>query len=418
MSKIKPFKALLPLPSLVKEVVVYLENLTKESAKIIRNSNQNSFVHLLIPKLEHYYLQGSKKELAFKKIAENLNDFINNKILIEDSLPAIYVYQIKHLGLIQTGIWTCTAIDDYLNSTIKKHEHTQLNREQVLIAYLSQTGIDANPVLITYPPQQKINQIISNTIKNQPIIHFNYLGKHHQLWKINQPKTIEQLVQLFDNLDTVYLADGHHRAAAACNVGLALKKHNLKHNGTEEYNFFSSVYISTDQLKVYEFQRVIKSFGNLSPKEVLATIIQNFYIFEITLDELKPAKKHQFGFYFNHKSYRLIPKEDSFNTNNPLESLDVSILENLVLKPLLLINDLHNSQNLSFAGGLTDVKELVNDVNKGLIAGVFFLFPTAINELIKIADLGETMPPKSTSFEPKFLVGLVTHLINKTSDLQ
>lgn len=412
MPKIKPFNALLPNPILAPEVVVHLENLTIESAKDIRDQSVNSFVHLLIPKLEHYYLQGSKQELAFKKIAENLEDFIHQNILVQDEKPGLYIYQIKHLGLTQTGIWTTTSIDDYLNNTVKKHELTRVERERGLIEYLQQTGIDANPVLITYPPKTEINQIIQTKINSKPDLSFNYEQEEHQLWKINDIDEVTKLVQLFNKMDSAYLADGHHRAAAACSYGIERRKLNLKHKGTEEYNFFSSVYMSTDQLRIYEFHRLIKDLGNLSSADFINALANKFEIQKAEIKDLKPKMENQFGLYLAGKSYILKTKSGFFNGYNPLKKLDVSILENLILKPILNIIDARTDERISFAGGLTPIDELIKSVDIGNQAAVFFLFPTSIDDLMKVADLGETMPPKSTWFEPKFLCGLITHLVN------
>lgn len=412
MPKIKPFKALLPNPNLVTAIVVHLENLTIESAKKIRNKSVNSFVHLLIPKLEHYYLQGSKQELAFKKIAENLDDFTHQNILFLDKKPSIYIYQIKHFGLVQTGIWTTTSIDDYLNNTVKKHELTRIERERGLIDYLQQTGIDANPVLITYPPKIEINQIIQTKISTKPEISFNYEQEEHQLWIVNDVDEVDRLVQLFDEMVFAYLADGHHRAAAACTYGIERRKLNLKHKGTEEYNYFSSVYMSTDQLRIYEFHRLIKDLGNLSVVEFLNKLALNFAVQKINSKDLKPRFEHQFGLYMANESFLLTIKKEFLNSNNPLENLDVSILENLVLKPILNILDARSDKRIAFAGGLTPINELIKSVNLGKQAAIFFLYPTAIDDLMKVADIGGTMPPKSTWFEPKFLCGLVTHIVD------
>jgi uncharacterized protein (DUF1015 family) len=412
MPSIKPFKALLPNNDLAQEIVVHLENLTIENAKIIRDQSVNSFVHLLIPKLEHYYLQGSKQELAFKKIAENLEDFMRENVLIQDDKSSLYIYQIKHLGLTQTGIWTVTAIDDYLNNTVKKHELTRVERERGLIEYLQQTGIDANPVLITYPPKAEINQIIETKVKLVPDLSFDYEQEQHHLWKVNDSVEVDKLVQLFEKMDATYLADGHHRAAAACTYGIERRKLNLKHKATEEYNFFSSVYMSTDQLRVFEFHRVIKDLGNLSSADFLKAISSKFNIQEIKSEDLNPKQEHQFGLYHAGKSYLLITKSEFINPANVVGNLDVSILEDLILKPILNILDSRTDKRISFAGGITQIYDLLKSVDSKEQSAVFFLYPTSIDDLMKVADLGETMPPKSTWFEPKFLVGLVTHLIN------
>ena len=412
MPNIKPIKALLPNPSLASEIVVHLENLTIENAKIIRNQSANSFVHLLIPKIEHFYLQGSKQELAFKKIAENLEDFIQQKVLIQDNQPSLYIYQIKHLDITQTGIWTATSIDDYLNNTVKKHELTRIERERGLIEYLQQTGIDANPVLITYLAKEEINQFIEIKKSSKPDLSFTYENEEHQLWKIENIEEVNKIVQLFKEMDSTYLADGHHRAAAACTYGIERRKLNLKHKGTEEYNFFSSVYMSTDQLRIFEFHRIIKDLGNLSAEDFLKALSLKFDIEEINNENLKSQREHQFGLYLAGRSYLLSTKLEFIDLENIVKNLDVSILENLILKPILNILDARTDDRISFAGGLTPIDDLIKSVDANEQSAVFFLYPTSIVDLMKVADLGETMPPKSTWFEPKFLVGLVTHLID------
>ena len=213
-------------------------------------------------------------------------------------------------------------------------------------------------------------------------------------------------------MDSTYLADGHHRAAAACTYGIERRKLNLKHKGTEEYNFFSSVYMSTDQLRIYEFHRIIKDLGNLREEDFLKTLSLKFDIEEINNEDLKPQREHQFGLYLAGRSYLLNTKLEFIDLENVVENLEVSILENLILKPILNILDARTDVRISFAGGLTPVLDLLKTVDDEEQAAIFFLYPTSIDDLMKVAELGETMPPKSTWFEPKFLVGLVTHLID------
>ncbi len=413
MPKIKPFRGIRPNPAFVDQVVLQIENLTLDEAKIIRQENPYSYINMLVPKLDNIFLRGSKKELAYKKINENFEEFLEKGVLTRDEKPALYVYQISHRGILQTGIWTVTAIDDYLNNTIKKHELTRADRELALIDYLQQTGIDANPVLITYPSVTDIERIISKTCKAVPDLKFNKENAEHQLWKIDHLDDVNALRRAFANLPVSYIADGHHRAAAASLLGIERRKQNLKHTGEEEYNFFTSVYMATDQLRIFEFHRLLKDLNGLSTAGFLSKIETHFEI-EVLKDSkvFKPQKLHQFGMYLDKTWYKLTAKVKTYQQNNPVAELDVTILQEYVLSPIMDISDPRIDARLSFVGGVTPVEELVKQVDEGNYAVAFTLFPTSIEQLIRVADAGEVMPPKSTWFEPKFQAGLIIHQVN------
>ena len=410
MPKIKSFKAVLPTPLLVNDVVVDLENLTIENAKIIRNSNKNSFVHLLVPKLENYYLQGSKQELAFKKIAENFEDFIGKDVLIRDITPSVYVYRQEKNGHSYTGIWTVSSIDDYLNNKIKKHELTRPEREKGLIEYLQQTGIDANPVLIAYPSDTEIDQLIYEITITNPSIDFYLNNEHHQVWKVDDEKLLNIIITHFGSMKSSYIADGHHRAAAASTFGIERRKLNLKHHGEEEYNFFSSVYINSNQLAILPFHRFIKLSEEIKIEYILHFLKHEFDLGEIQKENLIPKTEHQFGLYMAGKSY-LISVHNKLN-NNVLNDLDVSLLQDYVLGPLFNIINPREDKRLHFIGGQIDLEAHIKMIDEGIFDLAFFLFPTSISDLMKIADIGESMPPKSTWFEPKFPAGLIIHEID------
>lgn len=411
MPKIKPFKGIHPKQSNAEKVVVNLENLSISEAKLIRQENPYSYVNMLVPKLDNIFLMGSKNELAFKKINENFEDFIDKGIFIQDSKPSIYIYQVHRAGLTQTGIWTVTSIDDYLNNVVKKHELTNSAREQSLIDYIQQTGIDANPVLITYKPVKAIDKIIQeNTIKQADISFIKDETEHH-LWRIDNEKTLKILVDEFSKLSSTYIADGHHRAAASSLLGIQRRKLNLKHQGDEEYNFFTSIYMSTDQLRVYGFNRLVKDLNGLSPDKIIELISHNFNITESLIAQ-EPCEIHVFGMYLAGKWYKLIAKRELFETNNPLAKLDVSILQDYILSPIFQIINPRTDTRINYRGGLLSINDLINDVDNGEFAVAFVLYPTGIEQLMEVADAGEVMPPKSTWFEPKFDVGLLIHQIN------
>lgn len=411
MPKIKPFKGIRPNAQFVNRVVLEVENLNLETAKAIRAENPYSYVNMLVPKVDNKFLRGSKRELAFKKINENFEDFLENGILIRDSKPSHYVYRIKHRGIVQTGIWTSTSIDDYLNNTVKKHELTRADRENALIDYLQQTGVDANPVLITYPKDNTINTLIENRVHCKPDLDFSTSEAEHKLWKIDEEADVNKLTQAFAVLPVTYIADGHHRAAAASLLGIERRRLNLKHKGDEEYNFFTSVYMAADQLEILEFNRLVKDTGSYLKEQFLSQLSESF---EVTTSEtaIKPSHLHEFGMYLKDSWYHLAALPHSYNQENPVSELDVTILQDYLLDPVLKIADPRTDSRIAFLGGVTPVEELMKMVDDGDFAVAFTLFPTSIDQLISVADAGEVMPPKSTWFEPKFQAGLVVHQIN------
>jgi uncharacterized protein (DUF1015 family) len=411
MPKIKSFKGIHPSQSSVEKVVVNLENLSISEAKIIRQENPYSYVNMLVPKLDNIFLMGSKNELAFKKINENFEDFLDKGIFIQDEKPSIYIYQVGRDGIIQTGIWTVTSIDDYLNNVVKKHELTNAAREQSLIDYIQQTGIDANPVLITYKPVSSIDNIICNVTVNQADISFSKDGTEHRLWKIDDEKTLFILVDEFSKLSSTYIADGHHRAAATSLLGIQRRKLNLKHQGDEEYNFFTSIYMSTVQLKVYGFNRLLKDLNGLSIDEIISLISQHFDISK-SLNVVQPTNNHVFGMYLAGNWYQLSAKHEITNSSNPLSKLDVSILQDYILSPIFQVKNPRTDPRINYKGGLLPINDLITLVDSGEYAIAFTLYPTGIDQLMEVADAGEVMPPKSTWFEPKFDVGLLIHQIN------
>jgi uncharacterized protein (DUF1015 family) len=411
MPKIKPFKGIHPSQSSVEKVVVNLENLSISEAKLIRQENPYSYVNMLVPKLDNIFLMGSKNELAFKKINENFEDFLDKGIFIQDEKASIYIYQVSREGIIQTGIWTVTSIDDYLNNVVKKHELTNAAREQSLIDYIQQTGIDANPVLITYKPVSSIDNIICNVTESQADISFSKDGTEHRLWKIDDEKTLFILVDEFSKLSSTYIADGHHRAAATSLLGIQRRKLNLKHKGDEEYNFFTSIYMSTDQLKVYGFNRLFKDLNGLSEDEVISLISQHFDITQ-SLNVVQPTNNHVFGMYLAGNWYQLRAKHEITNSSNPLSKLDVSILQDYILSPIFQVKNPRTDPRINYKGGLLPINDLITLVDSGEYAIAFTLYPTGIEQLMEVADAGEVMPPKSTWFEPKFDVGLLIHQIN------
>jgi uncharacterized protein (DUF1015 family) len=410
MPIIKPFKAILPNSAQAKDIVIALENLTISSAKEIGVLNPISFVHLLVPKIENYYLRGSKQELAFQKIVENFDDFKAKEILLKDQKPAIYIYEFKNKDFNFKGFWTISSIDDYLNNNIKKHELTRKEREKGLIEYLQQTGIDANPVLITYQNNTALNDIIKTETEKPTAISFTLDNTLHQVWRLDEDDLMAKVTAIFKEMPNTYIADGHHRAAAASTYGIERRKLNLKHRGNEEYNFFSSVYISANQLAILPFHRFLKLNSDFDKQQILAFLKKQFNLMAIDKTNLIPKDRGLIGFYFDGTAYQI--DLTPLSKHDVLEDLDVSLLQNLILDPLFEIKNPREDSRMHFLGGNIDLKHCIKQIDDGIFDLAFFLYPVMIEDLMAIADLGETMPPKSTWFEPKFLAGLITHEID------
>jgi len=382
-----------------KVVTQSIENYGPDEAKAIADENDCSFLHLINPEPDHQFLRGSRQELIFKKIAENIEGFIEEGILVKEALPSIYIYKVTHDGLMQTGIWTLTQISDYLEGRIKRHESTVEKREILLRDYLQQTGLDANPVLITYPPNETIDKIIEKYTNLDPRLDLKFTdGGKHQIWAISNEQDLNIIMAEFTNMSAVYIADGHHRAAS-----MARMHPQVQH--------FTTVYMNTREIKILEFNRLVKDLDGLDAMTFIFAL-SNSFLMEKSAVPVKPTKLHQIGMYFNGQWYLLCPKKEMYNEQDPVSVLDVSILQNFILSPILKIRDPRTDPRISFEGGRTPIASLQNKVDNGAFAIAFTLFPPSATQIIAVADANGIMPPKSTWVEPKFLVGLLTNYFN------
>lgn len=408
MPTIKPFCALKPATHLVRDVVSRpLEYYGSGEARLIASENACSFLHLISPGLDNPYLKGNRQDLIYKKVIENFEYFLDQNILVKEQKPAIYIYRVQHNDLIQTGLWTLTNIDDYTKNVIKKHEFTVERREAALADYLQQTRIDANPVLITYYPNQEINAIIKKYTSNKAALDFDFHdGTKHQIWDIDKENDIQTIVDIFEKMPHVYIADGHHRSASIARM----HRHKQIHNKNIS-TYFSSVYMDINEVKVLEYNRLVKDLNGYDNALFLHKLKDCFNVEKVD-DAFVPNALHQFSMCLSNGWYKLTVKENVLKENDPVAILDVSILHDYILNPILNITDPRTDARLSFVGGKTNLPNLQEKVINGLNAVAFVLYPTSVQQIIDVAQADKTMPPKSTYVEPKFLVGLLTNYIS------
>ncbi len=409
MSRIRPFKAIIPQANLAAKVVTRpLENYSLGEARLIASENNCSFLHLINPELDNPYLRGTRQELVFKKISENMELFLEHSYIEQIEKPAIFIYRVENQGRIQTGFWTLTSVEDNIDKVILKHEQTVTRREKLLAEYLQQTCLDANPVLITHDVNPALKKYIEKYTVEKPCVDFLFQdNSRHQLWMILKDTDLEDIQNEFLKMDPVYLADGHHRIASMTNMAKHKAQINVSHSNSASYNFFSSVYMDVEEVKIFQFHRLVKDINGYSESDLMDTLSNHFTVIQ-EINPVIPQQVKEIGMYLNNKWFRLTPNKELFN-GDPVNDLDVSILHNHILYPLLGIKDPRTDARIYYEGGLTPVETLINQVDGGNFKIAFTLYPTSLNQIKQVADAGEVMPPKSTWVEPKFLVGLVTN---------
>ena len=323
----------------------------------------------------------------------------------------MYIYRQTMNGKSQTGLVICAAIDDYINDKIKKHEHTRKDKEVDRINHVDYCDANTGPIFLTYRNQAEISKIMDKWIQNEPLYDFiSEDGNGHTVWIINNDSDIERLTTLFKNVDSLYIADGHHRAKSAVEVGLKRRKENPGYTGEEEFNYFLAIVYPDNQLEVLDYNRTVKDLNGLNEEEFLSAIEKNFKI-KVSKEAVKPKRRHTFGMYMNNIWYELEAKDGTFNEEDPMERLDVSILQNNLLSPILGVDDPTKSDRIEFIGGIRGINELEKRANKDMKVS-FSMFATTTDDIMSIADGGMIMPPKSTWFEPKPRSGLFIHKLS------
>jgi uncharacterized protein (DUF1015 family) len=389
--------------------------LNSEEARIEASGNQYSL--LRVTKAEIDLPEGIDvhgKEV-YDKVVENFAAFIEKGWLIQDTDNKLYIYAQTMNGRTQYGIVGCNNIEDYFNNKIKKHELTRKDKEEDRMIHVRITNANVEPVFFTYPANKNIDQIVADIVaNNKPVYDFIAdEGFGHHFWTIDDKATIDRIIEIFEKeIPSLYVADGHHRTAAAALVGLEKRKNNPAHNGTEEYNYFMSVLFPDNQLKIIDYNRVVKDLNNLSHEQLLNKLSEVFLVEKKGNETYSPAGLHNFSMYLDGCWYSLTARQGTYNDEDPIGVLDVTILSALVLDNILDIKDLRTSTRVDFVGGIRGLGELKKRVDSGEMKAAFALYPVSMDQLITIADTGNIMPPKTTWFEPKLRSGLVVHLLD------
>lgn len=411
MAIIKPFKGIRPVQGKAQVVASRpYDVLNREEAKIEAKGNPDSFLHVVKPEID---LPDSVDEHApevYKKGKENFDNMVKSGIMYQDDEDCLYIYAQTMNGRTQYGIVGCAAVEDYMNNIIRKHELTRPDKEEDRKNHIRISNLNYEPVFFAYRAVPEIDEIVANIVKNKPEYDFSAVdGFGHHFWVIHDKQTIIRLVELFSEIPYTYVADGHHRTAAAALVGNEKKVANKNHNGNEEYNYFLAVHFPDSQLKIIDYNRVVKDLNGLSTEDFVKKLEKGFTVKKKGAAEYKPSKLHNFSMYLKGEWYSLTAKPGTFNDSDPIGCLDVTVLSDQVLSPLLNITDLRNSKRIDFVGGIRGLGELKRRVDNGEMAAAFALYPVSMEQLFTIADSGNIMPPKTTWFEPKLRSGLVVH---------
>ncbi len=413
MVKIKPFKGLRPPQALAQEVASRpYDVLNSEEAR--HEATERSLLHIIKPEID--FAPGFDEHAAevYAKAVENFNLWQKNGWLVQDQKEQYYVYAQTMEGRTQYGLVACCNVEDYMTGKIKKHELTRKDKEEDRMMHVRNTDANVEPVFFSYPAHKEVDAIVSNVVKNsKPVYDFTAAdGFGHHFWLIEDDATNKRITEIFATIPALYVADGHHRTAAAALVGNEKKKNNPNHTGNEEYNFFLAVIFPDNQLKIIDYNRVVKDLNGLTPAQLIEKLSVDFDVKEMGKEIYAPAQLHNFSMYLEGKWYSFTAKKGTYNDSDPIGVLDVTILSNLVLDKILGIKDLRTDKRIDFVGGIRGLGELQKRVDSGEMKVAFALYAVTMQQLIDIADTGNIMPPKTTWFEPKLRSGLVIHKLS------
>lgn len=412
MVRIKPFAAVRPPKKYVEEVAARPYDVLN-SAEARKEAGEKSLLHITKPEIDFDPIIDEHSSEAYGKAVENFKVWQDKGWLVQDDRPYYYIYAQTMEGRTQYGLVVCAHTDDYAEGRIKKHELTRKDKEDDRMIHVRIQDANIEPVFFAYPDNAQVNAIVAKYIAGEPEYDFVAEdGFGHTFWVIDSEKDIKALTRIFADIPAFYVADGHHRTAAAARVGAEKRENNPQHTGEEEYNWFMTVAFPDSQLKIIDYNRVVKDLNGLSPEGLLKALEEDFEVSEKGRDIYKPGKLHEFSMYLGDKWYSLTAKEGRYDDNDPIGVLDVTILSNLVLDRILGIKDLRTDKRIDFVGGIRGLGELSRRVDSGEMAVAFALYPVSMKQLVDIADSGNIMPPKTTWFEPKLRSGLAIHKLS------
>lgn len=409
MAIVKPFQCVRPDESSAHLVAALPYDVyNRKEACEITAANPKSFLNIDRPETQFSDDVDTYDSRVYEKARELLNAWVSDGTLLKDNREAYYIYELVMNGRSQTGIVACSSIDDYAQGIIKKHENTREEKELDRICHVDRTDAQTGPIFLAYRSKKAINEIVERVTATKPLYDFTAEdGVSHKIWQVSDAETVSEIEQAFQGVPSTYIADGHHRAASAVKVGLKRRDENPGYTGEEPFNFFLSVLFPDEQLMIMPYNRVVKDLNGLSEEEYLKQVKEAFVVEAVGDDAYSPDTKGSFGMYLNKKWYRLTIK-DSFVSKDPVKGLDVSLLQDHLLNPVLGVKDPRIDKRIDFIGGIRGLKELEKRCGEDMTVA-FSMYPTSIEELFQVADAGLLMPPKSTWFEPKLRSGLFIH---------
>ena len=414
MAIVKPFRGVRPPKEYVAQVASKpYDVLNSEEARTEAAGNEKSLYHIIKPEIDFEPGTDEHDPKVYEKAVENFRKFQENGWLVQDSKPCYYIYAQTMDGRTQYGFVVAASVDDYMNGRIKKHELTRRDKEEDRMKHVRNNRANVEPVFFTFPDNDSLEQILKQETAKEPTYDFVADdGFGHTFWVIDSDETIAKISSLFADIPNMYIADGHHRSAAAALVGAEMAKNNPNHTGSEEYNYFLAVCFPASHLKVMDYNRVVKDLNGLTTDEFLRRLEENFVV-ELKGSEIfKPGRLHEFSLYIDGKWYSLTAKPGAYNDADPIGVLDVTISSDLILRDILGITDLRSDKRIDFVGGLRGLGELKRRVDSGEMRMALALYPVTMQQIIDIADSGNIMPPKTTWFEPKLRSGIIIHKLD------
>lgn len=414
MAKVKPFRGLRPPKQFVEQVASKpYDVLSSEEARAEAEGNEKSLYHIIKPEIDFEPGTGEHEQKVYDKAVENFQKFQREGWLVQDEKEQYYLYAQTMDGRTQYGLVVGASVDDYLTGKIKKHELTRKEKEVDRMHHIEINNANIEPVFLSFPTNEVLERVIAQTAKTQPEYDFvSEDGIGHTLWCISDDAVINEITEVFVKIPYLYIADGHHRTAAAAHVGEEKAKADPNHTGKEEYNYLLAVCFPESHLKVMDYNRVVKDLNGLTDEEFLQKVGEKFVVEDKGTEIYRPAALHNFSLYLGGKWYSLTAKEGTYDDNDPIGVLDVKISSDYILRDILNIVDLRTDKRIDFVGGIRGLGELKDRVDSGEMKMALALYPVTMRQIIDIADSGNIMPPKATWFEPKLRSGLIIHKLD------